>query len=213
MRPPSFANLISTIPWILILGAIGLFSWFSSAAGQATLDAIRPSAVWMGRKVGLTTGPVAWTPNVREPPPAALQTFWDLEVPLHAPYRISSGYGWRVHPVYGSRKFHNGIDMAVPVGTLIYAPQSGKVTKVAENRRSGKFMTVDHGQGVQTTYCHLDVTEVPRGEHVAHGQIIARSGNTGASTGPHLHWIIKVDGQSIDPAVLLEAIAQGESAD
>ena len=88
----------------------------------------------------------------------------------------------------------------MPIGTAIYSPQDGTVVTVGENKTSGKFVIVDHGHGLKTTYCHLDDEHVIRGQTIKRGQLLADSGNTGRSTGPHLHWIVKIAGKAVDPA-------------
>lgn len=130
----------------------------------------------------------------------ALASALDLKWPVEIEHRVSSPFGYRKHPTLGTRKFHNGIDLAVAIGTPIYSPQDGVVQTVGENKTSGKFIVVDHGHGLKTSYCHLDDTEVVRGQLVTRGAKLADSGNTGRSTGPHLHWIVKIAGKAVDPA-------------
>lgn len=130
----------------------------------------------------------------------ALATALDLQWPVRIAHSVSSPFGYRIHPTLKTRRFHNGIDLAVAVGTPIHSPQAGRVVTVGENATSGRFVTVDHGHGLRTTYCHLSRALVRRGESVQRGQLLADSGNTGRSTGPHLHWIVKIAGKAVDPA-------------
>lgn len=112
---------------------------------------------------------------------------------------ISSGYGWRTHPIYKNRQFHGGIDIAVPTGTSILAAGSGKVIRAGDMDGFGLGVVIDHGGGVTTWYGHNSKLLVKEGDLVQKGQLIAKSGSTGISTGPHLDFRIKVNGITVDP--------------
>ena len=127
-----------------------------------------------------------------------LATILELRWPVESG-RISSGYGERTHPVLGSKRFHNGVDIAVPVGTPIQAAQGGTVDRARYDRLNGNYVVIDHGHGVRTSYCHLDEAQVEEGAVVTPGQLIGSSGNTGRSTGPHLHWTVRVGRETVDP--------------
>lgn len=129
----------------------------------------------------------------------ALATALDLQWPLAGDPRISSPYGNRLHPVLKEWKLHNGIDLAVPVGTEVFAAQGGTVAVIGENDRSGIFAVLDHGHGIRTAYCHLSEMRATKGEVVERGDVFAISGNTGRSTGPHLHFIVRIAGKTVDP--------------
>jgi murein DD-endopeptidase MepM/ murein hydrolase activator NlpD len=113
--------------------------------------------------------------------------------------RISSSYGWRVHPIYKNRQFHGGIDIVAPVGTGVRAAANGKVIRSGYMGAFGYGVVIDHGRGVTTWYGHNSRLMVKVGEKVRQGQIIARSGNTGVSTGSHVDFRIKVDGETVNP--------------
>ncbi|MEN0062711.1 MAG: M23 family metallopeptidase [Myxococcota bacterium] len=130
----------------------------------------------------------------------ALATVLQITWPIQIPHRLSSGFGYRIHPVLKVRRFHNGVDMSVAIGTPVVAAQSGRVTLVGNSNTSGKYVVLDHGHGVRTSYLHLDSHEVKWGTNVEAGQLIATSGNSGMSTGPHLHFVVRVGGRAIDPA-------------
>jgi murein DD-endopeptidase MepM/ murein hydrolase activator NlpD len=113
--------------------------------------------------------------------------------------RLSSPYGWRVHPVYKNRQFHGGIDIAVPAGTNVKAAANGKVIRSGYMGAYGYGVVIDHGRGVTTWYGHNSRLLVKVGEKVRQGQTIARSGTSGVSTGPHVDFRIKVEGETVDP--------------
>ncbi|MEZ4323321.1 MAG: M23 family metallopeptidase [Myxococcota bacterium] len=131
----------------------------------------------------------------------SLATVFDLRWPVDASVRISSPFGDRIHPVTGKKKFHNGVDLPVPVGTDLRAAQSGTIVAATEDSVSGRYVILEHGGGIRTAYCHLSVLpDKSVGARVSKGEIIGKSGNTGRSTGPHLHFVLRVDGTAIDPA-------------
>ena len=104
-------------------------------------------------------------------------------------FRISSKFGWRIHPIQGTRKMHNGVDMAAPKGTPIYATRSGVVTVASyEKGGAGYYVKINHNDGYQSIYMHMTHFIVKKGDHVTAGQIIGYVGSTGGSTGPHLHF-------------------------
>jgi len=113
--------------------------------------------------------------------------------------RLSSRFGWRQHPVFGSRRFHNGIDIAAPHGTNVVAADSGTVITSAYSGGYGNYIVISHGNGVTTLYAHLSSRKVSSGTTVAKGQVIGLIGSTGVSTGPHLHFEVSVSGSRIDP--------------
>ena len=122
--------------------------------------------------------------------------------------RIGSGFGMRKHPIYHKRMMHNGIDLSARYEN-VYSMFPGTVVKVGQDGRSGKFVTVRTGD-YTISYCHLSQQLVKEKDFVIAGKNIAVSGNTGASTGPHLHITTKKDGKSFDPAILLKYILSQE---
>ena len=113
--------------------------------------------------------------------------------------KISSNYGWRMHPILNEKKFHGGIDIAVPSGTPIRAAKAGKVLSSGWIKGFGRIVTIDHGNGVVTSYAHNSKLLVKAGERVQRGQVICRSGNSGLSTGPHLDFRILVNSKPANP--------------
>ena len=113
---------------------------------------------------------------------------------------ISSRYGFRIHPIYGDKRFHAGIDIALPTGTEILAGFDGTVTSVGYDADGwGNFVVIDNGEGIQALYAHCHVVLVSSGQGVSEGDVIATVGNTGASTGPHLHMEVIRHGRRLNP--------------
>jgi murein DD-endopeptidase MepM/ murein hydrolase activator NlpD len=113
--------------------------------------------------------------------------------------KLSSGFGWRFHPVLRSKKFHNGQDIAVPSGTPVIAVDSGAVLVSGWQGGYGNYVAIDHGNGISTGYGHNSRLLVSVGDKVLKGQTIAISGSTGLSTGPHLHFEVRRNGVPVDP--------------
>jgi len=112
---------------------------------------------------------------------------------------FSRGFGNKNDPFTGFKQFHSGLDIANHTGTPIYATAEGKVTSVRKNGGMGKMIVIDHGHGYKTRYGHLDSYKVKVGQTVKRGDEIATMGNTGYSTGPHLHYEIIKNGKAINP--------------
>ena len=113
--------------------------------------------------------------------------------------RISSHYGWRKHPVLYTHRMHTGIDYAVPIGTEVKAAQHGKVVFAGSQGGYGKLLVIKHNSTYRTVYAHLNKFNVEIGDWVNQGDVVAYSGNTGLSTGPHLHYEIRKNGLSLNP--------------
>ena len=113
--------------------------------------------------------------------------------------RVESGYGVRIDPVYHVRKFHQGMDFTAPTGTEIFATGNAKVSFVGWKQGYGNTVILDHGFGYQTLYAHLFKALVRKGQKVRRSDIIALVGNTGKSTGPHLHYEVRLHGKPVDP--------------
>lgn len=127
-------------------------------------------------------------------------SYW-ASVPTMWPVQgfVTSGFGYRHAPLRGGSTFHEGVDIASPVGTPIKAPADGVVTYAGYKNGLGKCIVVDHGYGITTMYGHNAALEVVEGDRVRRGMVIASIGMTGRTTGPHLHYQVMVDGVPIDP--------------
>ena len=115
-------------------------------------------------------------------------------------YRPGSAYGWRIHPIWGDRRFHAGEDIGAPMGTSILAADSGIATVIPDNGNGyGNYIIINHGGGRTTLYAHMSGFAVSNGATVTQGQTIGYVGSTGNSTGPHLHFEVRVNGATTDP--------------
>lgn len=113
--------------------------------------------------------------------------------------RMSSNFGMRNHPVLGGRRNHQGIDLAAPTGTPVYATADGIVSRADWFSSYGLYISIEHGGEMQTRYAHLSRLAVAEGERVKKGEIIGYVGSTGRSTGPHLHYEVRIAGAAVNP--------------
>lgn len=133
-----------------------------------------------------------------------------LSQPWSDPYKVNarSPYGWRNHP-FGGRKFHHGVDVAMPVGTPLTAPADGVIAHKGNGPSGGVTLIIRHDNNIHTVFYHLEKpSHLLKGTRVERGEVVARSGNTGASTGPHLHFEVRNSrrfGDTTDPMPFFEA--------
>ena len=113
--------------------------------------------------------------------------------------RVSSPFGYRIHPIFGTRKMHTGIDISAPMGATIVAATDGTVQTAGGMGGYGNAVVIDHGGGIATLYAHNSQLLVSAGQKVTRGQVIAKAGSTGYSTGPHLHFEVRKNGTYINP--------------
>lgn len=113
--------------------------------------------------------------------------------------RVSSGFGYRIDPVYHSSRFHEGMDFTTPIGTDVYATGNGRVIEAEWQQGYGISVKIDHGFGYETFYAHLSETKVDVGQSVVRGDVIGLVGSTGKSTGPHLHYEVRQNGTPVNP--------------
>ena len=116
---------------------------------------------------------------------------------------FTSNFGIRSDPFRGTAAMHAGVDIPGPVGTPIYATADGTVDRAERSGGYGNLVEIDHGKGIATRYGHLSKILVASGEHIHRGQLIALMGSTGRSTGPHLHYEVRIDGHAVNPAPFL----------
>jgi murein DD-endopeptidase MepM/ murein hydrolase activator NlpD len=113
--------------------------------------------------------------------------------------RIASGFGMRIHPIYGIAKMHSGLDFTAPQGTPIYATGDGEVIEANFGTGNGNHVIIDHGYGYKTVYMHMVRIKAVAGQRVKRGEVIGWVGSTGASTGPHCHYEVHINGIPVDP--------------
>lgn len=113
--------------------------------------------------------------------------------------RIASGFGYRIHPIYGIAKMHNGLDFTAPQGTPIYATGDGVVKTAGNSTGTGNHVIINHGYGYETEYMHMVRIKARAGQRVKRGEVIGWVGSTGASTGPHVHYEVHINGNPVDP--------------
>lgn len=113
--------------------------------------------------------------------------------------QMASGYGYRIDPIYGTPKYHEGMDFASPVGTPVYATGDGVVTEAGQHGAYGNLVEIDHGYNYVTRFAHLSKIKVHAGQHVKRGDLIGNVGSTGKSTGPHLHYEVRLKGVAQNP--------------
>lgn len=182
--------------------------------GVSVMDYIttEPGAAWsaegLGRQLDSLTQRLAdqkdWLAMLdlvltkRQGAEEALPTF----TPVNYPY-LSSSFGWRRNPVTGRHAMHEGLDFAAPKGAPIHAASAGVVTEARYVPGYGKLVELNHGNGLTTRYAHASSIKVKTGDLVEKGQMIARVGSTGRSTGSHLHFEVRMAGHALDPTLFL----------
>jgi murein DD-endopeptidase MepM/ murein hydrolase activator NlpD len=185
----------------------GLDRQFPAAGAHGAFDAVAQDSSPAPR-VGPAGPAVASSPALpiaaSHPSPASLPVTHgpaaEAAAPVVAPDgRVSSAFGWRADPMNGQARFHKGTDIALAYGHEVQAAASGRVAFVGERPGYGLTVVIDHGAGLETRYAHLSGYSVRVGDEVGSGQIVARSGNSGRSTGPHLHFEVTQGGKAIDP--------------
>ena len=120
--------------------------------------------------------------------------------PLNSYSRMTSDYGWRIHPIYGTQRLHNGMDFGASTGTPIMAAYDGEGVVSTYSSSAGNYIMINHGGGLSTVYMHCSKLIAKVGDTVKKGDVIGLVGSTGNSTGPHLHFSVRVNGEYVDPA-------------
>jgi murein DD-endopeptidase MepM/ murein hydrolase activator NlpD len=138
----------------------------------------------------------------------ALMSFVPLRMPLSGDPTLTSPFGYRPDPFLGRLMLHPGVDLAEAYGTEIHAAAAGRVVHAGPAGGYGIMVEIDHGNGLATVYAHMSEALVEEGETVDKGAVLGRLGSTGRSTGPHLHYEVRVDGEPVDPERYLRAGAE-----
>lgn len=171
------------------------------AAGSAARMSVPPARA-MTSRTGTGRSPTYAAATVAA---AAQPRASDHRVALTWPSRgvITSRFGWRIHPIFGGREFHTGMDIGAHYGSPVVAARGGVVRFVGWKTGYGRIIIMEHDGGLETSYSHLSAAAVSPGDHVAQGQVIGRVGSTGWSTGPHLLFEVRRNGVPVDPAPYL----------
>ena len=118
--------------------------------------------------------------------------------------KTTSNFGVRTHPISGDLRFHAGIDIAAEKGTNIYSAFDGEIVEADYDNWNGNFIKIKHDNNIMTVYCHCDKLNVIKGQKIRAGEVIATVGSTGSSTGPHLHFELRIDNISYNPQKALK---------
>jgi murein DD-endopeptidase MepM/ murein hydrolase activator NlpD len=185
------------------LRVITLGTQASTLAGVPPLPRTRPVRAGELEIAALTVGPSSTGPTRLRPGMQAMQ--WPL-----TGVAVSSGYGPRRHPILGRTRQHGGVDLPAPRGTPVHAAADGTVRYFGRNGSYGRFVRLDHGFGLETAYGHLRRyhSSLRRNARVRRGEVIGYVGSSGLSTGPHLHYEVRIDGRAIDPLAVMPAVAR-----
>lgn len=179
VEPVNCQNPYSRIDSLLAQAADSLFGAVEKRGGSGLIS--------------LSSRATEWLPFVPAIPPLRFATWQD--------YQVSSRFGWRIHPIEGDARRHNGLDLPQPTGTPVFATADGVVTGASwQPDGLGLSVCIQHPTGYQTIYGHLATHFVQLGDKVRRGALIGRVGSTGRSTGPHLHYTILYRGRPVDPA-------------
>ena len=150
---------------------------------------------------------LAFQAPVEKALPGADGTSWTGSTPSLFPLpekymeRVTWGFNEdALHPITGKETTHLGVDIAAPEGTPVYASAEGRVKKAESLKGWGKLLVLEHAGGFSTFYAHMKAFEVKAGDKVSRGQVVGSVGNTGQSTGPHLHYEVRKDGNQVNPA-------------
>lgn len=149
---------------------------------------------WLGQEIQAWKNTIDWLQGL------------PIGLPVAAQVSVSSGFGERADPLTQRRAMHTGVDFELPMGSHILAAGSGQVIEAGWDAQYGKTLVIKHEDGHHSRYAHADELLVKQGDLVQRGQLIAKSGNTGRSTGPHLHFEVMKDGKVVDPAQYLWAL-------
>lgn len=145
-------------------------------------------------------------------PAVAVRT---VSIPSRVPVdgvRLTSDFGMRTHPVLGGRRAHKGIDLAGPTGTPVHASADGVIGKAEWFSSYGLYIQIEHGGELQTRYGHMSRLNVAAGQFVRKGDVIGYIGSTGRSTGPHLHYEVRVAGEAVNPLPYMQETAPASGA-
>lgn len=185
----------------------------NAAAAVGAIDMSKVTAQGMGQNDQQFSELFARWENPNQPASVVVAAAKpQVSIPSRMPLqdtRLTSDYGMRTHPVLGRRMGHKGVDLAAPTGTPIYATADGMVSRAGPFSSYGNYVAIEHGSRIQTRYAHMSRIAVSEGSRVRKGDIIGYVGSTGRSTGPHLHYEVRIDGAAVNPVpYMVESQAQ-----
>ncbi len=206
-QPQGFRRIVTRGPDGAELRVITLGSPASTLAGVPPLPRPRPVRAGELEIAALERGPAS--PGVTRLRPGMRLLRWPLRG-----FSVSSGYGPRRHPILGGTRRHAGVDLPAPRGTPVRAAADGMVRYFGRNGSYGRFIRLDHGFGLETAYGHLRryALSLRRNGRVRRGEVIGYVGSSGLSTGPHLHYEVRINGRAIDPLAVMPAVARRVSS-
>lgn len=159
-------------------------------------------------KTGLVSSRAASTATAPISGSTAPVSIAQVSIPSRNPLArevMTSGFGMREHPVLGGRRQHKGVDLSAPIGTPVFAPADGIVSRASWFSSYGLYISLEHGAEMQTRFGHLSRLNVAEGQVVHKGDVIGYVGSTGRSTGPNLHYEVRVDGEAVNPIPYMQA--------
>ncbi|TRD11239.1 M23 family metallopeptidase [Erythrobacter insulae] len=193
----------------LIAAAPAAANTSANAASNASSAADITQTIDEGKAEGLASGDprfrqlfASWTALDRAGPGSPVTEQPVVSVPSRMPLagaKLTSGYGMRNHPVLRRRARHKGVDLAAPTGTPVYATADGIIERADWFSSYGLYISIDHGSDLETRYAHMSKLAVAAGDTVRKGDVIGYVGSTGRSTGPHLHYEVRLDGVAVNP--------------
>lgn len=209
-----FAKVRSTIGALAVLASLGMAMPALANASATAADIAAPLREAQALKSGVRGGDeefrrlfASWNGTSTVSVPARPRT---VSIPSRMPLQgaaLTSGFGMRTHPVLGGRRGHKGIDLSSPIGTPIYATADAVVTRADWFSSYGLFISLDHGAALETRYGHLSRLNVAEGQSVRKGDLIGYVGSTGRSTGPHLHYEVRISGTAVNPVPYMQGDA------
>jgi murein DD-endopeptidase MepM/ murein hydrolase activator NlpD len=176
----------------------------SATTGTAAYSSAIARTVVTAQASPFTVAPASAAPGR---PVVAPAQAGDASGDVEMPGPVTSAFGWRKDPFSGRAQFHAGTDVRMAYGQEVQSVAPGRVSAVGERSGYGLTVVIDHGNGLETRYAHLSGTDVRVGDQVEAGQVVARSGNSGRSTGPHLHMEARLNGKAVDMASVLKSKA------
>ena len=208
------AKVRSMIGALAVLASLGLAAPALANASATAADITAPLREAQAAKAGVRGGDeefrrlfASWNSTSTVSVPTRPRS---VSIPSRMPLDgagLTSGFGMRTHPVLGGRRQHKGIDLASPIGSPIYATADGVVSRADWFSSYGLYISLDHGASLETRYGHLSRLNVAEGQTVRKGDLIGYVGTTGRSTGPHLHYEVRISGTAVNPVPYMQGDA------